>query len=535
MPTISTLTVDVEARTSSFSKGLKVVGAGLAALTAGAALAFKEFEEAEKVSNQTAAVLESTGGAANVTAKQIESLAGAISRKTGIDDEAIQAGQNMLLTFTNIRNEVGKGNDIFNQATTTITDMSVALGQDMKSSAIQVGKALNDPVQGITALQRVGVAFTDKQKEMVAGWVEHGDTLRAQKFILQELTTEFGGSAEAQATASGKMQVAFGNLVETIGGLLAPVVTKLLEGITALAVFLTDNLGPALSSAWDQVKSGAGFLGDIVDWFKKVWDAVKPVAETIANELVEAFTQTWNVLKSNVGPMLQALWDLLKKVWDILEPVIKFVGLLVGAFLKLALEALPVVIAVITKVIEWLAKIIEGALDVVTFIRDKFVEPIVNFLGRIIDKIGDVIGWVKDKLVDAWQAIAGPIKAVLDRIIGWVQTVIDVVKGLIGFLEDAARMAQAAHEAQVEAGFGGGHGPGAVGNVPSGQHGGVVARTGLAVIHKGEAISGVNNELGFGGVTVNVTGWVGNDAELARKIRDELLKLGRRNATAGLV
>ena len=38
--------------------------------------------------------------------------------KSGIDDEAIQSGENLLLTFTDIRNEVGKGNDIFNQATT---------------------------------------------------------------------------------------------------------------------------------------------------------------------------------------------------------------------------------------------------------------------------------------------------------------------------------------------------------------------------------------------------------------------------------
>ena len=79
-------------------------------------------------------------------------------KKTGIDDEAIQSGENLLLTFTNIRNEAGKGNDVFNQATETMTDMSVALGQDMKSRRRQLGKALNDPIKGITALSRVGVS-----------------------------------------------------------------------------------------------------------------------------------------------------------------------------------------------------------------------------------------------------------------------------------------------------------------------------------------------------------------------------------------
>jgi acid phosphatase family membrane protein YuiD len=80
-------------------------------------------------------VLKSTGGAANVTAKQIGALATAISNKVGIDDEAIQSGANLLLTFKNVRNEAGKGNDIFNQSVGVITDMSAALGQDMKSRA----------------------------------------------------------------------------------------------------------------------------------------------------------------------------------------------------------------------------------------------------------------------------------------------------------------------------------------------------------------------------------------------------------------
>ena len=52
----------------------------------------------------------------------------ALSKKSGIDDEVIKSGANMLLTFTNIRNEAGKGNDVFNQTLPILNDMSVALG-----------------------------------------------------------------------------------------------------------------------------------------------------------------------------------------------------------------------------------------------------------------------------------------------------------------------------------------------------------------------------------------------------------------------
>ena len=78
--------------------------------------------------------------------------------------------------------------------------MSPVLGTDASGSAIQLGKALNDPIKGITALTRVGVTFTEQQKDQITTLVESGKTIDAQKIILGELQKEFGGSAEAQTT-----------------------------------------------------------------------------------------------------------------------------------------------------------------------------------------------------------------------------------------------------------------------------------------------------------------------------------------------
>ena len=152
--------------------------------------------EAQKVAAQTNAVLKSTGKAAHVSAKQVEDMAESLMTMSGVDDELIQQGENLLLTFKNIRNETGRGNDIFDQATKAMLDMSVALGQDATSSAIQLGKALNDPVKGVTALRRVGVSFTAAQIKQIKTLVATGKTLQAQKLILRELNQEFGGSRE---------------------------------------------------------------------------------------------------------------------------------------------------------------------------------------------------------------------------------------------------------------------------------------------------------------------------------------------------
>jgi hypothetical protein len=206
--------------------------AGLGALTVATKAGVSEFLDSQKVAAQTAAVLKSTGGAAGVTAKQIDDLAGAMLNKSGIDDEVIKSGENLLLTFRNIRNETGKGNDIFNQATQAATDMSVALGQDMSSSAIQLGKALNDPIKGVTALRRVGVSFTKEQTDMINKLVESGRSLDAQKLILGELRKEFGGSARAAGkTFGGQINIlreTLNNLAGEIVGTLMPTFQKLL-------------------------------------------------------------------------------------------------------------------------------------------------------------------------------------------------------------------------------------------------------------------------------------------------------------------
>jgi hypothetical protein len=190
--------------------------------------------EAEQIEAQLNAVLESTRGAAGMTADELTNLAAELADLTAVEDDTIVKAEAIMLTFTKI------GKETFPGAMEAALNMSAALGQDLQGSVTMLGKALNDPIQGITALRRVGVAFTEDQMEMIKALVETGDVLSAQKMILAELNTEFGGAAEAMAnTYPGKVQKlqnALGNLGEEIGADLLPVlsvaVDKLYELIT---------------------------------------------------------------------------------------------------------------------------------------------------------------------------------------------------------------------------------------------------------------------------------------------------------------
>jgi hypothetical protein len=191
------------------------VGAVFSAVASGIKATIDAYGEAEVVSAQLDAVLQSTGGAAGMTREELDSLADSLSKMSGVDDEVIAKNEAVLLTFTKV------GKDVFPQATEAALNMSAALGQDLQASMIQVGKALNEPIQGATALRRVGVQLTDQQEDQIKAFMAVNDIASAQSVILNELAVEFGGVAEGMGNttvgATNKLKTAWGNLLETMG------------------------------------------------------------------------------------------------------------------------------------------------------------------------------------------------------------------------------------------------------------------------------------------------------------------------------
>jgi hypothetical protein len=259
-----------------FGKMAAIVGgaAALGGLVATLKIGVDEFMGAQKVLAQTGAVLKSTGGAANVTSKQITTMSESLMKLSGVDDEAIQSGQNLLLTFTKIRNETGKGNNIFDQATLAMTNLSVAMGKDLSSSAILVGKALNDPVKGVGALSRAGVQFTASQKDTIKALVDSGNVMGAQKMILKELEVQFGGSAKAAGqTLPGQLNILKETFRNLAADLIAGFIPAVSRGAEIFLGFVRDIAKqPTLSAKIQFVIgtfAGAAWRGvqSIIDWW----------------------------------------------------------------------------------------------------------------------------------------------------------------------------------------------------------------------------------------------------------------------------
>jgi hypothetical protein len=241
-------------------------------------------QSAAKSQALTAAAIKSTGGVANVTESDIAGLAKRLSEMTGVEDDTVRSSSNLLLSFRNVRNEIGQGNQIFDEAQTAILNISAAMagagGSDgvdsLKGATIQVGKALNDPIRGLTLLQRVGVAFTDQQKKQITTLVDDNNLLGAQRIVLGELRKEFGGAAVSQATWATKAHAQFQNLEQDLGLKLMPLLEDAsqwfaTDGIDGLRTFGDGVATYVLPPVAALTTAG----GDLVGMFKDLPDPVK--------------------------------------------------------------------------------------------------------------------------------------------------------------------------------------------------------------------------------------------------------------------
>lgn len=197
----------------------------------------------------------------------------------GTDAELIKATQAKLLTFAELGATADEAGGAFDRATLAAIDLAAAGFGSAESNATQLGKALQDPIKGLTALTRSGVTFTEEQKKLITSLVESGDILSAQDLILSAIETQVGGTAAATATASEKMSLAFGNLSEQVGAALLPAVESLIPILEDLLPVLGEQLVQAVNSVpWEKVVTD---LANFAGWVIQNIDGLTRIAQVV--------------------------------------------------------------------------------------------------------------------------------------------------------------------------------------------------------------------------------------------------------------
>jgi hypothetical protein len=224
----------------------------------------------------------------------------------GQDDELIKSTQAKLLTFKNLALTADEAGGAFDRATIAAFDLAAAGFGSAETNALQLGKALQDPIKGLTALRRAGVTFTESEKARIKQLVESNKMLEAQDLILTAIEQQVGGTAAATATSSLKMTVALGEVTEQIGQYLLPAFEDIATtGVDAIQQMLDPTT--ELGTEFAETATAAGIF------FQQIADGFASFSENGGFKVVLDFLEAVFVGFAQIGFMIDDANDRLGK------------------------------------------------------------------------------------------------------------------------------------------------------------------------------------------------------------------------------
>lgn len=411
--------------------GIAAAAGATATLAVGKALydMGKAAQESAAVSRTTDAILKSTGASAWTTSSAVSDLANSLSKKTGMDDEAIQSAQNLLLTFKNVKNAGDGQAAMFDRATQAAADLSAAGFGSLDSSAKMLGKALNDPTAGVTALSRAGVTFTKQQKDQIKALQQSGDLLGAQAVVMKEVESQVGGVAEAAASPFDKLNVMLDNFKETVGAAVLPAISK-----------IVDAVGPVLDQLSGPLAAVAGEIGSLVsDVFKQIGPLLPPLVTAlvqIVQVLAGGFIQALQALLPAITPVVTIIANLATQIAPILAPILSKIGEVLGALLQAVIPLLGPLADLVMNILTQAGPIID---IVVTVLMDliKALTPVFNAVSQLIGPLNDLITVVFAAIMPILEPLLPVIQQLADLFGLYMTKAISLLMVQIGFLIQA--------------------------------------------------------------------------------------------------
>jgi hypothetical protein len=259
---------DVEGKTNKFGTNMKsILGAvGGVALAKGvfefAKGSVEAFKESEDSANRLQDAFAKFPKLADSNIADFQKLNTALAKKTKFDDDATASGQAVLAQF-------GLTGAQIEQLTPLLQDYAAKTGKDIPSAADALGKAMLGKGK---ALQEIGIKFKDTGS--LAGNFDQ---------TIGGLRSQVGGFAEKEGqTAAGKAEILknqFGELQETVGSKLMPVLTTLSDWLLTAINFLGD-LSPGVQTAIGVVV-GLAAAAFVVVQAVQAWTAVQAALNVV--------------------------------------------------------------------------------------------------------------------------------------------------------------------------------------------------------------------------------------------------------------
>lgn len=434
--------------------GAQLVTAGVEGIKSLFAAGLDEAKEASGIQAQLNAGIASTGNAAHVSLSGMNDYAQSIQNMSGQSKNSIGNAQSLLLTFTNIKNT--PLSPVFDEATLAAANLAARMGGTASDNAIKLGKALQDPENGLTALTRVGVTFTDGQKAQIKAMQDAGNMAGAQQIILSELNKEFGGSAEAAGTtlpgALSRLKLGFSgigaSIVTSLEPVAIPIIGKLADMVEALepvidkvmAGITTSLKGVDFGSLLDGVKAIAGPALEALHAFSPltiIFDALKPSLPLIANLMGTIGKVLSGVLAVALPIVSQAVAMLSGVLGGVLKAVLPVIATLVEGLGKVLEKLLPVLSPIIAAVgqlamaaLPPLMSLFKMLVPVILQIANAF-EPILKAILPPLLEIFKALSPVLKPLIDAFMQILAPVLQLITPLLSLITSILPPLMQLL--------------------------------------------------------------------------------------------------------
>lgn len=476
MKTVETSLKGIDTQSQKSAKGFTVLKGAMGTALGGAAIAgiykgvaaIKSFAvgsvnaavEARKADDRILAIAKSMGVLnTNLggSTKRITDFATKLQSTTGVSDEVVKQGQALLLTFKDVASSAGEAGGFFDRATQSALDLSAAGFGSVEGEAKKLGKALQDPIKGISALGRSGVTFTKQEQEKIKVLVESGKTLQAQEMIMKAVEMQSGGTAAALMTAGDKMRVAFDEFQEKLGGAVLPLVEK-------LQLFIAEKVVPALTMFADKAIMVLTALTPMIPTLAaitigatlaygafKLFNAIPAImkAVSIGIKSVQLNMAALNIvmlanpivlIAAGIVAAVVAIGVAFKLVYDRSKPLRDAVSRLVDTFKAIVSVVMNDLIGAFTSGGSAAGKLgktgesIGDIFDKVASVIGDYLVPVVEMIGNYFKILGNgirvlikwwqilfkvaqmIVGLFKVSVVGAFNAVRGAITFVLDKL-----------------------------------------------------------------------------------------------------------------------
>jgi len=425
-------------KANSHLEGINRAGTKMA-ITGGAMTAFfgatvTAAEENEVSVKRLQQVYKSMGETTNQALLANQKYADQLAAQIGIEDEEILAVQAKLATFKSVSDAVARTSGIMDRATQAAFDMSSTGFGEASGNAIQLGKALQDPIRGIVALRKSGITFSEAERNKIKTLVETNQKLKAQELIMKAVEKQVGGVAKATATEASKMKVSWSEVVETVGKVLLPAVNSVMKDIQKHL--------PAIQTWVENNKSLIKVVAGVGVGLLALGTTLKIVTMGVSTvmSVVNGLSVVFNFLAANpivliIAGIAAAIF-LIVKYWD---PIVKWIKSVWQSIKDFFVNLWTGIKNMFWKVVSWVKEWGILFIGPVGFII-KFWPQIVAFFKGLWEKVKNVFSsfweWMKGLGPRFYNAGANIVKSIWNGIKAFVNSPVEAIKNMVGKIRE---------------------------------------------------------------------------------------------------